>query len=216
MAIQDQRRNLDRVYPDTHEDIVWQTIDPNDIWLLDKLILSRKLGYTCGPVGLDVPKPDWYIVRPCVNALGLCLGAEKVWLDESTMHLPLGYFWCEWFQGNHYSIDFMPEWGVKTLTVQGFKSKDTFIKWDKWIKVDHQKQHEIPKILYPTILKYQTINLEYIDDKLIEVHFRSNPDFPGARNEYVPVWEGQDTNAPLGYTYIKDPDVHGRIGAFVK
>ena len=48
------------------------------------------------------------------------------------------------------------------------------------------------------------------------MHFRSNPDFPGARNEYVPVWEGQDTNAPLGYTYIKDPDVHGRIGAFVK
>ena len=44
-------------------------------------------GYTCGPVGLDVPNMTG-ILFPCVNALGLGLGAEKVWLDESTMHLP--------------------------------------------------------------------------------------------------------------------------------
>lgn len=204
------------MYDDTEEDLVWKNIDPDHIWILDKLILSKKLGYNCGPVGVDVNTPGWYIVRPCVNMMGLGLGAEKVWLEKETFHLPVGYFWCEWFEGEHYSVDFWPDWGTKQLTVKGFKNPDTFVKWDKWIKVDHQKQHEIPKILYPTILKYQTINLEYIDDKLIEVHFRSNPDFPGARNEYVPVWEGQNTNAPLGYTYIKDPDVHGRIGAFVK
>jgi len=46
---------------DSQEDIVWQTVDPNDIWVMDKLILSRKLGYTCGPVGLDVPVPGVYI-----------------------------------------------------------------------------------------------------------------------------------------------------------
>ena len=29
------------------EDDVWKNIDPDDIWVLDKLILSRKLGYNC-------------------------------------------------------------------------------------------------------------------------------------------------------------------------
>ena len=76
MAIQDGRRNLDRKYPDHPEDEMWKTINPDEMWVLDKLILSRKMGYICGPVGTDVPKPDWYIVRPCVNAMGLGLGAQ--------------------------------------------------------------------------------------------------------------------------------------------
>ena len=73
---------------DTEEDKVWKTIDPEHIWVMDKLILSKKLGYNCGPVGIDVPTPGYYIVRPCVNALGLGLGAQKVWLEKETMHLP--------------------------------------------------------------------------------------------------------------------------------
>ena len=56
---------------DTAEDYVWKNIDPNLIWVMDKLIVSRKLGYNSGPVGLDVPHPGFYIVRPCVNMLGL-------------------------------------------------------------------------------------------------------------------------------------------------
>ena len=59
------------------------TLIPDHIWILDKLILSRKLKYNCGPVGLDVPR-GWYIVRPCVNMLGLGLGAQKVWLEKET------------------------------------------------------------------------------------------------------------------------------------
>ena len=115
------------------EDSVWKTIDPNDIWVLDKLILSRKLEYNCGPVGLDVLKPGYYIVRPCVNMLGLGLGAKKVWLEESTVNLPLGYFWCEWFSGRHLSIDYT--WGKQTLAVEGFKNPDTFTQWKRWERV---------------------------------------------------------------------------------
>ena len=74
---------------DTEEDIFWKTADPECLWVMDKLILSRKLGYTCGPMGVDVPMPGWYIVRPCVNAIGLGLGAQKIWLEKETMHLPV-------------------------------------------------------------------------------------------------------------------------------
>lgn len=87
---------------DSAEDFVWKNVDPDDIWVMDKLILSRKLGYDCGPVGLDVSAPGYYIVRPCVNMLGLGLGAQQIWLEKETMHLPLGYFWGEWFEGRHF------------------------------------------------------------------------------------------------------------------
>ena len=88
---------------DSAEDFVWLSINPDNIWVMDKLILARKLKYNSGPVGLDVPHPGFYIVRPCVNMLGLGLGAQKVWIEKETMHLPVGHFWCEFFEGNHYS-----------------------------------------------------------------------------------------------------------------
>ncbi len=73
---------------DSAEDFVWQTIDPDLIWVMDKLIVSRKMRYNCGPVGLDVPHPGFYIVRPCVNMLGLGLGAEKCGLRKTLAICP--------------------------------------------------------------------------------------------------------------------------------
>ena len=43
------------------EEEVWKNVDPDDIWVMDKLILSRKMYYNCGPVGLEVTKPGYYI-----------------------------------------------------------------------------------------------------------------------------------------------------------
>ena len=196
---------------DSEEDKVWKTINPDYIWVMDKLILSKKLGSKCGPTGIDVTEPGYYIVRPCVNALGLGLGAKKVWLEKETMHLPYGYFWCEWFEGRHLSIDYKNK--KQVLCVEGHKRKNTFTKWDKWIKTDD----ELP---FPNILKdladIELINCEYIGDKLIEVHLRHNEDFNDNITEFIPVWNGQDTTPPEGYTYRDYPDVHGRIGAFVK
>ena len=194
------------------EDLYWRKPKANDLWALDKLILSKKLGYECGPAGIDVVKEGDYIVRPCVNIFGLGFGAKKMHLKKSTTHLPLGTFWCEWFNGRHLTIDY--EYGKQVRCVEGFKKDSTLQKWDKWLRVDD----EIP--LHPLLEKHFSskpkLNVEYIGDKLIEVHFRSNPDFEGDRKEYIPVWKGGSTEAPNGYKYIKHPDLHGRIGAFVK
>lgn len=38
----------------------WNHIHSDDLWVYNKLSLSRVLGYTCGPVGTTVPKPDFY------------------------------------------------------------------------------------------------------------------------------------------------------------
>lgn len=196
----------------SEEDIVWNNIDPNDIWVLDKLILSRKLNYICGPVGLDVPKSNYYIVRPCVNMLGLGLGAQKIWVEKDTTKLPVGHFWCEWFTGRHLSIDY--HWGEQILAVEGFKDLDTFTHWKVWQRVDDKIL--LPEILQELATRYKHINCEFIDGKLIEVHLRRNEDFDGDISTFIPVWEGENTDPPKGYKYRSYPDVHGRIGAFVR
>ena len=57
------------------DDQAWLSCDVADLWIFDKLILSRKLDYICGPVDVDVPSPGNYIVRPCVNLAGMSRGA---------------------------------------------------------------------------------------------------------------------------------------------
>ena len=197
---------------ETAEDIVWKIINPDDMWILDKLILSKKLGYKCGPVGIDVLSPDWYIVRPCVNALGLGLGARKEWLEKDTTHLPLGLFWCEWFTGRHISVDY--HYGIQDVTVEGIKPDFTFTQWTIWKRVDDVIP--LPDILQDMAQRYEWINCEFIGNKLIEVHLRHNEDFESGITHFIPVWEGQSTEPPRGYRYVDYPDVHGRIGAFVK
>ena len=196
----------------SEEENAWNVVDPDHIWILDKLILSRKMGYVCGPTGLDVPKPDHYIVRPCVNLLGLGLGASRMWIERSSDHLPLGFFWCEWFSGRHLSVDYRA--GIQVLCVEGFKPSDTFTKWQCWKRVPDQVA--FPKILEPLVNSYEYINCEFIGGHLIEVHFRKNEDFSGNISEFIPVWEGETPAPPPGYTYREYPDVHGRIGAYVK
>jgi hypothetical protein len=196
----------------TEED-AWNIVSPYDMWVLDKLILSKMRGYVCGPVGMDVPKPGWYIVRPCVNMKGLGLGAEKKWLDGNTDHLPHGYFWCEFFEGRHLSVDYYC--GSQVLAVEGFKSNDTFTRWDKWVKVDDKIP--LPYRLSGIAVNYKEINCEYIGDKLIEVHLRWNPDFQSDIKEYIPVFSLNSPDLSKdGYRYIHDPEIHGRIGAWVK
>jgi len=199
------------IIPDSAEDLVWKQVDPDELWALDKLILSRKLNYISGPVGLDVPTPGWYCVRPCVNMLGLGLGTQKSWIEKETMHLPIGHFWCEWFEGRHLSIDY--NYGVQHLCVEGLKSSDTFTQWDKWIKTDDVIP--LPEALQ-TFSHHEWLNIEFIGNKVVEIHLRHNEDFDGVEREFIPVWEGQSTTPPDGYTYRDYPDVHGRIGAFIK
>lgn len=193
------------------DETYFKNANPKDLWVYDKLILSRKLGYNCGPVGFDVPTPGEYIVRPIFNIQGLGLGAEFTWIDRNTNHLPVGYFWCEVFYGRHYSIDY--HYGEQSLAVEGI-SGNSLSQWKAWRKVDI----DIP---LPSILEefrdQPWINCEFIGDNLIEVHMRRNPDFKDdSIIEYIPIFGDNLTDPPPGYEFIRDPELHGRIGAWIK
>ena len=133
------------IKPDA-EDRYWEKPIADDLWAIDKLILSKILGYDCGPAGIKVTKAGDYIVRPCVNVFGLGMGAEKVYLKDKTNHLPLGTFWCEWFEGRHFTVDY--DKGKQVRCVEGFKKENTLQRWDKWIRVDE----DVP--LHPLIKKH--------------------------------------------------------------
>ena len=184
-------------------------LSADELWVYNKLQLSTMMGYKCGPAGVNVKNPGNYIVRPSINFIGLGMDAHFMYIEDSTDHLPPGHFWCEIFKGKHYSVDF--EHGKRVRTTEGIRG-DLIYRWKKWITV--KKDFPFPSILYGFRDK-PNINCEFIGNKLIEVHVRKNPDFSYNNNVFIPVWEEDIINPPIGHTYIECPDVNGRIGAYV-
>jgi hypothetical protein len=184
----------------------WNSIHPRDLWVYNKLQLSQTLGYTCGPAGLEVPKSGFYIVRPIMNFMGMGRYAREEFIKRDTEYLHPGEFWCEVFDGEHLSVDYFR--GESSLVVIGKRKKDfKFYKWDSWEKTD--RKVEFPELLNPLKDRYDWINCEFIDGKLIEVQFRRNPDFRFGNSIAIPVWkEDPEPTLPEGtsFRYIEEMD----------
>ena len=180
---------------------------PQYRWVFNKLELSLRLGYHAGPAGIPVKHTGWYIVRPIYNAYGRGIGAHKKWLDadwyddmSNHHHIPPGYFWCEWLEGEHYSIDYKrgKNWKGNTDWIpfnacQGFhKSEDNLTKFDRWLIIDP------PDIALPSWvhdIDVKELNIEFKGDKITEIHLRSGNDICLVSNigdEIYPVWQGDD------------------------
>jgi hypothetical protein len=166
----------------------WKFVEVDDLWLFDKLILSKKLGYNCGPAGVSPTKTDRYIVRPCVNYRMMSRGAKVMTLREGEDTIPDGHFWCEYFTGRHLSFDY--HYGKQVLAVEGFKEFYEVSKFLYWKKVEDI--FELPEFLKHISIKYEWLNVEVIGDKIIEVHLRYNDDFRNHTGTIVvPVWEDE-------------------------
>jgi hypothetical protein len=172
---------------------VFHTIDVDDLWCVDKLILSKKLGYKCGPAGM-APTPGNYIVRPIMNLKMMSVGARIEYLDSDS--IPEGHFWCEIFTGRHLSFDY--EWGIQGLAVEGFRDDpERLDRFSRWTKVN--EVFKLPKILQDVADRYQWFNIEVIGNSIIEVHFRYNDDFANHNaNTVIPVWTEDFYPSPAG------------------
>lgn len=170
---------------------IWDTIRPEHLWVVDKLLLAKQLGYRCGPAGVRVSVAGHYIVRPCVNFRMMSRGATVQYLspDLDDLHsVPDGHFWCEIFIGRHLSFDY--HWGQQVLAVEGFRDSDRLDRFCRWEKVSDQ--FVLPDVLKPIAATNQWLNVEVIGDKIIEVHFRYNDDFANHESSViVPVWKDQ-------------------------
>ncbi len=181
----------------------WDYIHNEDLWIYNKLFLSRVLGYNCGPSGVSVPKPDFYIVRPSLNLMGMGRFSRIEWLEKDTEHLHPSEFWCEVFEGEHLSVDYYKK--ESCLVVRGTREPDTSLyKWSKWEKIERYVKY--PSILNKLVGDYDWINCEFIDEKLIEVHFRRNADFRYGNSIAIPVWSDEDNIIDSKYKYVRDSD----------
>lgn len=187
----------------------WKNIHTSDLWVYNKLFLSRILGYTCGPVGTTVPKSDFYIIRPSFNLLGMGRFARKEWIEKYTDHFHPSEFWCEIFVGDHLSVDFRNK-NCELVVIGSRDKNDPYYKWKKWEKIN--KKIEFPSILSQLKGNYEWINCEFIDGNLIEVHFRRNPDFRYNNNIAIPVWDKETVD---NMTYVEDND-YFRKGFYIK
>jgi len=190
----------------------WNQIHSEDLWVYNKLILSRVLGYTCGPIGTSVPRPDFYILRPSMNLLGMGRYARKEYIYKYTDCYHPSEFWCEVFEGDHISVDYQNK--KQKLTVLGIRDEmNPLYKWDMWKKMDYEMP--FPAILNKLKGEYEWINCEFIGSRLIEVHFRQNPDFKYGNSVAIPVWNDSYSIDSEDYRFINDKD-YLRRGFWIK
>jgi hypothetical protein len=144
-----------------------------------------------------------------VNLLGMGRFARNEWIEKHTDQFHPGEFWCEIFKGEHLSIDFCQQ--KAELVVVGTRDEnDPYYKWKKWEKIDQKV--EFPEILKDLKGTYDWINCEFIGDKLIEVHFRRNPDFRYGNSLAIPVWSDEKVE---NMRFVDDIDYY-RKGFYIE
>lgn len=186
---------------------------PNHRKFFNKLWLSEQLGYKCGPAGTDIPEDGVYVIRPIYNLGGMGVGAEvKELKKDDYTSTPAGYFWCEYFNGPHYSCNYRfvtaqnPYWEPLGCW-EGVNYPINLTKFAEWRRVE-----EAPKLprLFNQLSDVAVINVECIGDNPIEVHLRPSPD--PEYDHMIPVWKSDKDKGKTshylmhGYKYIEAYD----------
>ena len=191
---------------------VWRQCPTEYLWVYDKLILARKNGYLAGPAGVAVPKEGYYIVRPITNIRMMSRGASKQWLTNGdTDKIPDGYFWSECFEGRHTSVDF--HYGIQTLAVEGFRNSNRLDRFSHWQKIPDK--YRFPEVLEELWRLTPWVNVEYVDNKIIEVHLRWNDDFSNHNSDIIyPVWKDEHQAQPNNTKWYPSPSAD-RLGFWI-
>jgi len=192
---------------------LWNKYKHHRLWF-NKLYLAEQLGYYCGPCGTAPSISDSYVVRPIYNLAGMGLGASVKYITaKDRSATPPGYFWCQYFSGNHYSVSYswnQDSW-VPLHAWIGYNDKDNLTKFTSWIRIT-ENIPVVPKLLN-CLSDVGAINIEFKDNKIIEVHLRAsgNPDGSSHSlyNEYIPVWSSDNENmisdyVAQNYIFIND------------
>lgn len=189
----------------------WQKYPHLRLWF-NKLYLAELLGYDCGPGGVPPTTSNYYCVRPIYNLAGMGVGARKQWINAGdTTGVEPGYFWCEWFDGDQYSITYKSEDLYGYSQKSCFKAErniDQLFRFKSWKRSN--KQIPMPFRIEDKLMfsGSDIVNIEMIEDKVIELHFRDTPD--PDYEELIPIWSDEqqmvDIYSKMGYSYIEAPD----------
>ena len=150
---------------------VYPQVPEEDRWILNKLMLSERLGHNCGPVGMSVPAGK-YCLRPQNSIRGLGHGGFfEIDVDNVSTFMPIvpGYFWCEWFDGDHFFTQYIND--VPVNTSHGVVTNNIMStlpgRSTRWGNIDDATP--LPAALQG-VSRYMQV--EALGDKIIEVAFR--------------------------------------------
>lgn len=198
-------------------------MEDSDAWIkypqhhdwFNKLWVAEQFGYKCGPGGTDIPEKGVYVVRPIYNLGGMGARAKVVEMSEGDYStVPPGYFWCEYFNGLHYSANYKWKWDRDTINGrwegvscwEGINFPINLTKFEEWQRIDY-----IPKLpsSLDTLSDVGEINVEFIGDNIIEVHLRKSPD--PEYTHMIPLWQSdyadkKDHYLMHGYKYVEAYD----------
>lgn len=198
---------------------------PKHRWIYNKLELSLSLGYDAGPACVPITKSGNYIVRPIYNLYGMGIGAKLIHLSKDDIedmanhaHIPPGYFWCEAFEGIHYSIDYQRTgaplssifYWEPICTMIGETDKNQLTKFKSWVKIENINI-DLPHFLNQ-LDGVDLLNIELIGNKIIEVHLRSGNDVMYDRpigTKLIPIWADDP-----GTINISNEDPYTKYDAF--
>lgn len=177
-------------------------------WVFNKLELALRFGYDAGPACVPITRSGEYVVRPIYNLYGMGVGAKVIDIDisrakdmENHALIPPGYFWCEFFEGDQYSVDYKRTLAPKGSmfaweevdTAKGERDINNLTKFKSWTKCKNRN------ILLPKFFNYidgvPNLNVEWIGDKVVEVHLRTGNDLFWEYDEgtkVIPIWEGDN------------------------
>ena len=161
-----------------------------------KLYIAEAMGYKCGPCGVAPEEDGVYVVRPIINLSGMGVGAtvQEIKAGDSTK-VPAGYFWCEYFEGKHYSASYKWKYDRDMQTGQWLHPWKAISCWEginmpinltKF--VEWKRSSYIPEVpdLFVEVRDVGIINIEFKGDKVIELHMRASSD--PAYDHLIPVW----------------------------
>lgn len=162
--------------------LAWKQYPQHHQWF-NKLYFSEQMGYNCGPNGLAPEESNWYCVRPVMNLAGMGVGARKQWINAGdNRSVEPGYFWCEWFEGDHISVTYRWRSGwVPISAYEGFHDGENLSRFAYWMRTD--PLHLRGFVQFHDV---ELLNVEFIGGRPIEVHFRDTPDPDG--NLIMPIW----------------------------
>lgn len=148
---------------------VYAQVPQEDRWILNKLHLAEALGYNCGPCGVSAPAGR-YCLRPMNSVRGMGYGGFfDITIDNVTTFLPIipGYFWCEWFDGEHRLTHFVDDVPVHSSASRVTAGRMATRGNTKFGDLTHA-------VTLPAFLgtKSKYLIVESLDDKIIDVAFR--------------------------------------------
>jgi hypothetical protein len=202
----------ENILEDLDEHELWYKYPHHRLWF-NKLYLAEQFGHYCGPCGTAPNISGNYVVRPIYNLAGMGLGARVQHIDSKDRSAtPPGYFWCQYFSGDHYSVSYRWDDSWKPIHAWiGYNDKGNLTKFTSWIRAT-ECIPTVPERLN-CLSDVGVINIEFKGDKPIEIHLRAsgNPDGStySSYNEYIPVWKSDDCNLVAehierGYIFLND------------